>query len=38
MALVEIVEAYTLFRVYFVGEACTQWDKVAQEMHIIPGL
>jgi hypothetical protein len=33
MALTEIVKAYELFCVYFVGEACTQWDKVVQEMH-----
>ena len=28
----EIVKAYELFHVYFVGKACTQWDKVVQEM------
>ena len=32
-ALTEIVKAYELFRVYFVGEARTQLDKVVQEMH-----
>ncbi len=32
-ALTEIVKAYELFRVYFVGKACSQWDKVVQEMH-----
>ena len=33
MALTEIVKAYELFCVYFVGKACTQWDKVVQVMH-----
>ena len=33
MALTEILKAYELFCVYFAGEACTQWDKVVQEMH-----
>ena len=33
VALAEIVKAYKLFCVYFVGKACTQWDKVVQEMH-----
>ena len=33
-ALAEIVKAYELFCVYFIGEACTQWDKVVQEMHM----
>ena len=23
-----------MFCVYFIGEACTQWDKVVQEMHM----
>jgi hypothetical protein len=32
-ALMEIVKAYELFHLYFVGKACTQWDKVVQEMH-----
>ena len=32
-ALAEIVKAYELFRIYFAGKACTQWDKVVQEMH-----
>jgi hypothetical protein len=32
-ALTEIVKAYKLFCIYFVGEARTQWDKVVQEMH-----
>ena len=32
-ALKEIVKAYELMRTYFVNEACTQWDKVVQEMH-----
>jgi hypothetical protein len=32
-ALKEIVKAYELICTYFVGEACTQWDKVVQEMH-----
>jgi hypothetical protein len=32
-ALAEIVKAYELFRTYFIGKACTQWDKVVQEMH-----
>ncbi len=32
-ALTEIVKAYEFFRTYFVGKACTQWDKVVQEMH-----
>ncbi len=27
-ALKEIVKAYELFCTYFVGKACTQWDKV----------
>ncbi len=27
-ALTEIVKAYELFRTYFIGKACTQWDKV----------
>ena len=34
-ALAEIVKAYELFCVYFVGKACTQWDKVVQEMRIL---
>jgi hypothetical protein len=34
MALADIVNAYELFCVYFFGEACTQWDKVVQEMHM----
>ncbi len=33
-AVTEIAKAYELFRVYFVGKACTQWDKVVQEMHM----
>ena len=33
-ALPEIVKAYEMFCVYFVGEARTQWDKVVQEMHM----
>jgi hypothetical protein len=33
MALTEIVKAYELFCIYFVGKARTQWDKVVQEMH-----
>ena len=32
-ALKEIVKAYELICTYFVGKACTQWDKVVQEMH-----
>ena len=32
-ALAEIEKAYELFCVYFVGKACTQWDKVVQVMH-----
>ncbi len=32
-ALKEIVKAYELMRTYFVGKACTQWDKVVQGMH-----
>ena len=32
-ALKEIVKAYELICTYFVGKACIQWDKVAQEMH-----
>ncbi len=32
-ALTEIVKAYELFCTYFIGEACTQWEKVVQEMH-----
>jgi hypothetical protein len=32
-ALKETVKAYELMRTYFVGKACTQWDKVVQEMH-----
>jgi hypothetical protein len=32
-ALAEIVKAYELFCLYFVGEAHTQWDKDIQEMH-----
>ncbi len=32
--LMEIVKAYELFCVYFVDKACTQWDKVVQEMHM----
>ena len=28
------MKAYELFCVYFIGEACTQWDKVVQEMHM----
>jgi hypothetical protein len=31
--LKEVVKCYELFRTYFVSEACTQWDKVVQEMH-----
>ena len=34
VALVEIVTAYELFHIYFVGKACTQWDKVVQKMHM----
>ena len=34
-ALAEIVKAYELLCVYFVGKACTQWDKVVQEMRIL---
>jgi hypothetical protein len=34
LALMEIVKAYELFHVYFVGESRTQWDKVVQEMHM----
>ena len=34
VALAEIVKAYELFCVYFVGEAWTQLDKVVQEMHM----
>ena len=34
VALAEIVKAYELFHVYFIGKACTQWDKVIQEMHM----
>jgi hypothetical protein len=34
VALVEIVKAYEVFCVYFVCKACTQWDKVVQEMHM----
>ena len=30
--LTEIVKAYELFCLYFVGEAHTQWDKVVQEI------
>ena len=30
LALMEIVKAYGQFRVYFIGEARTQWDKVVQ--------
>jgi hypothetical protein len=33
-ALMEIVKAYELFCIYFVGKTCTQWDKVVQEMHM----
>ncbi len=33
LALTEIVKAYELFCVYFVGKAHTQWDIVVQEMH-----
>jgi hypothetical protein len=33
-ALVEIVKAYELFHNYYVGKACTQWDKVVQEMYM----
>ncbi len=29
----EVVKRYELFRTFFVSEACTQWDKVVQEMH-----
>ena len=32
-ALPEIVKAYELFCTYFISKACTQWDKVVQEMH-----
>ena len=31
--LMEIVKAYELFCIYFIGEARTQWDKVVQEIH-----
>ncbi len=31
--LKEIVKAYELIHTYFIGKACTQWDKVVQEMH-----
>jgi hypothetical protein len=31
--LKEIVKCYELFCTYFVGKACTQWDKVVREMH-----
>ena len=34
MVLTKIVKAYELFCVYFVGKACTQWDKIVQEMHM----
>jgi hypothetical protein len=33
-AQAEIVKAYELVCVYFVGEAQTQWDKVVTEMHM----
>jgi hypothetical protein len=29
----EIVRAYELIYTYFVGEACTEWDKTVIEMH-----
>jgi hypothetical protein len=32
-ALREIVKAHDLLRTYFISKACTQWDKVVQEMH-----
>ena len=32
-ALNEIVKAYKLSCVYFVGKAWTRWDKVVSEMH-----
>jgi hypothetical protein len=32
-ALADIVKAYKLMCVYFVGKVRTQWDKIAQEMH-----
>ena len=32
-ALAEILKAYEFFRTYFIGKACTQWEKVVQEMH-----
>ena len=32
-ALTKIVKAYELFCTYFIGEACTQWNKVVQETH-----
>ncbi len=34
VALAEIVKAYKLFCVYFLGKARTQWDNVVQEMHM----
>ncbi len=30
----EIVKAYKLICIYFVGQAWTQWDKVVAEMHM----
>ncbi len=32
-ALKEVVKAYDLFCTYFMGKACTQWNKVVIEMH-----
>ncbi len=32
-ALMDIIKAYELIHLYFVGEAWTQWDKIVQEMH-----
>jgi hypothetical protein len=31
--LTEILKAYELFRIHFIGKERTQWDKVVQEMH-----
>ncbi len=33
-ALTEIVKAYELFCIFFVGKARTQWDKVVEEIHM----
>jgi hypothetical protein len=33
-ALAEIVKAYELLCIYFIGKAWTQWDKVVSKMHM----